>query len=106
MANDVARFMYQHKIGTATLGGHGLGGKIALAAACHHMDKTTGYFGLATTPMDQYYFEAARELRKYVQVAKGLNLSRGYSAIAHDLKNEISCPKWREIFLGNLNRSG
>ena len=32
----VARFMYEHKISSATLGGHGIGGKIALAAACYH----------------------------------------------------------------------
>lgn len=25
MANDVARYMYKHKISTATLAGHGLG---------------------------------------------------------------------------------
>jgi pimeloyl-ACP methyl ester carboxylesterase len=53
--DDVARFMYEHKISMATLGGHGIGGKVALAAACYHYDKVTGYFGLETTPMDQYY---------------------------------------------------
>lgn len=58
--DDIARFMYEHQISMATLGGHGLGGKIALAAASHNMNKTTGYFGIATTPMNQYYFEAAR----------------------------------------------
>lgn len=44
----------------ATLGGHGLGGKIALAAACYNLNKTTGYFGIDLTPMNQYYFESAR----------------------------------------------
>lgn len=58
--DDVARFMYEHEITTATLGGHGAGGKVALATACYHMNRTTGYFGIATTPMDQYYFEATR----------------------------------------------
>jgi pimeloyl-ACP methyl ester carboxylesterase len=28
--------MYTNKISMATLGGHGIGGKIALAAACYH----------------------------------------------------------------------
>lgn len=41
-ANDVVRFMYQNKISTATLGGHGIGGKIALAAGCYHIDRVTG----------------------------------------------------------------
>lgn len=58
--DDVARFMYEHQISMATLGGHGLGGKIALATACYHLTRTTGYFGIASTPMNQYYFEAAR----------------------------------------------
>lgn len=59
-SDDVARFMYEHQISMATLGGHGLGGKIALACASYNLNKTTGYFGIASTPMNQYYFEAAR----------------------------------------------
>lgn len=35
-ANDIARFMYNNHISMATLAGHGIGGKIALAAACYH----------------------------------------------------------------------
>ena len=58
--DDVARFMYEHQISMATLGGHGLGAKIALAAASFNMSKTTGYFGINSSPMDQFYFEAAR----------------------------------------------
>lgn len=52
--------MYEHQISMATLGGHGLGAKIALAAASYNMSKTTGYFGISSSPMNQYYFEAAR----------------------------------------------
>lgn len=55
-ANDILRFMYNNGISMATLGGHGLGGKIALSAACHHFDKVTGYFGIDTVPTNQYYF--------------------------------------------------
>lgn len=53
--DDVARFMYDNQISMATLGGHGLGGKIALATACYHLNRTTGYFGIASTPMNQFY---------------------------------------------------
>lgn len=45
MANDVLRFMYEHKISTATIGGHGLGAKVALASACYHSSYFTGFFG-------------------------------------------------------------
>ncbi len=55
-SDDVARFMYEQQISMATFGGHGLGGKIALAAASYNLNKTTGYFGIASSPMNQYYF--------------------------------------------------
>lgn len=41
-ANDVARFMYENKISTATLAGHGLGAKVALAMGCYHSERVTG----------------------------------------------------------------
>lgn len=53
--DDIMRFMYDHKISMATLAGHGVGGKIALAAACYHYDKVTGYCGIDTTPMNHFY---------------------------------------------------
>ena len=58
--------MYTNKISMATLGGHGIGGKIALAAACYHNEKVTGLVGVDTVPYDQYYFEPYQELRSYV----------------------------------------
>ena len=42
-ANDILRFMYQHKISMATLGGHGIGGKIALATGCYHSERSSVY---------------------------------------------------------------
>ena len=56
--DDVARFMYENKISMATLGGHGVGGKVALAAACYHYEHVTGYFGIDTSPMNQYYHQS------------------------------------------------
>lgn len=48
--------MYEHRISMATLAGHGLGGKVALAAACYHYDRVTGVCAFDTTPHNQYYF--------------------------------------------------
>lgn len=90
--------MYEHKISTATLGGHGLGGKVALAAACYHYDKVTGYFGLDTTPMNQFYHEAFGELRGYLNTLSTLNTKRGFNSISNELKSTILCPKWRSLF--------
>jgi len=67
LANDVVRFMYENKISTATLGGHGIGGKIALAAGCFHNERFTGYFGIDTAPLDHRYFESFKEFKGYVE---------------------------------------
>ena len=36
--------MYENKISTATLGGHGTGVKLALATGCFHADRVTGFY--------------------------------------------------------------
>jgi len=52
MAGDVVRFMYENKISMATLGGHGWGGKLALAVGCYYPERVTGVFGLDSLPID------------------------------------------------------
>jgi pimeloyl-ACP methyl ester carboxylesterase len=94
--------MYDNKISMATLGGHGLGGKIALATACYHHERVTGYFGLDSTPMNQFYHESFTELRKCFGLLSSLNINRAYSAIVNALKDTVICPKWRTMFLNNL----
>lgn len=101
-ANDIARFMYTHRISMATLAGHGLGGKIALATACYHSEKVTGYIGLDSVPTNQYYFEPFHELRGYVKNMRDISLSRPFTSISYDLKQKIKCPKWRGIFESNV----
>jgi len=61
--DDIMRFMYEHKISMATLAGHGVGGKVALAAACYNYDKVTGYCGIDTSPLNHFYHEPVKELR-------------------------------------------
>jgi len=52
--------MYQNKISTATLAGHGYGGKLALATGCYHFDRVSGVYAIETSPMDHRYHEALR----------------------------------------------
>lgn len=101
-ANDVLRFMYSNRISMATLAGHGLGGKIALATACYHHEKVTGYFGFDTVPTNQYFFEPFHELRGYVGNLRDIALNRPFTSIAYDLKQKIQCPKWRALFESNI----
>ena len=94
--------MYEQKISMATLGGHGIGAKIALAAACYHFDHVTGYFGLDSSPMNQFYHEAFAEMRNCFGLLNNFNINRSYGAIVNELKHTVICPKWRSIFLNNL----
>jgi len=81
MANDVVRFMYKNKPSTASIGGHGIGGKVALAAACYHSDYFTGYFGLDYTPVDYKNYEAFGEVKGYLNAVKNLDLMRNKAHI-------------------------
>ena len=101
-ANDILRFMYEHKISMATLAGHGLGGKVALATGCYHFDKITGICTFDTTPTNQYYFQPFHEIRDYINELKNINLHRPFGSISHDLKRIISCPKFRSLMENNL----
>jgi len=95
MTGDVLRFMYDHRISTATFGGHGFGGKLALAFGCYHAERTTGVFNLDTVPMDHRYHEAFVEFRNYIEKLRGLNRKGGIKDAEIYLKNQIECPKWR-----------
>ena len=58
------RFMYENKISTATLGGHGIGAKLALATGCYNPERVTGIcinlgvFNLDGGPLDHRYYES------------------------------------------------
>lgn len=106
MADDVARFMWEHKISTATLAGHGVGGKLALAVGCYHAERVTGIMALDTAPLNQHFIESYQEMNQYLSTLRGINLHRSLSSIHSDLKKHIKCPKWRDIFEDNLARAG
>lgn len=74
MANDVARFMWENKISTATLGGHGFGGKLALATGCYHHTRVTGVINVDTAPMDHRYNEAFREFKDNIKKVRDFDV--------------------------------
>jgi len=74
MANDVVRFMYEHKISTATLGGHGFGGKLALAAGCYHHNRVTGVINVDIGPLDHRFHEPFVEFKNYINKLKTIDL--------------------------------
>ena len=51
--------MYENKIASATVGGHGLGAKTALLTSCYKPELVTGFFGLDYSPLNYQYHEFA-----------------------------------------------
>lgn len=96
--------MYENQISTATLGGHGIGGKIALAAGCYYPERITGYIGLDTAPLDHRYHESYKELKNYVIALKTVNLTANIKEIENDVKAIVKDPYWRKLFIGNLQK--
>lgn len=96
---DIVRFMDSKQITMATLGGHGFGAKVALATAINNMDRCTGVINLEGGPLDHRFHEAYLELASYVEIAKGLDVSKMDVAQATKVLNDkISCNKWAKIF--------
>ena len=55
--------------------------------------------------MNHFYHEPVRELRQYLDFLKGMDLARPFSSISHEMKKNVACPKWRQVFESCLDRS-
>ena len=75
VANDVLRYMWENKLSTATLAGHGYGAKVAMATGCYYSERSTGVIAVDYSPMDLRYHEAYRELKGYVNQLTHFNLN-------------------------------
>lgn len=76
MSNDVVRFMDEHKITMATIGGHGFGAKVATATAINHHNRFTGVMCLDGGPLDHRYYEAYQELAQYVEDVRNIGIEK------------------------------
>lgn len=75
MASDVHRFMHENKIGSATLGGHGFGARLALLTGCYHSDYVTGFFGFDYSPMEYKNFDFIKQYRETLKAINEMDLS-------------------------------
>jgi len=82
MGHDIVRFMDEHKITLATIGGHGFGAKVATATACANTNRFTGVICLEGGPLDHKYYEAYQELQQYVEIARNLKIENMTSSDA------------------------
>ena len=99
ISNDITRFMDKNKLTMATMGGHGFGAKVALAAAINNMDRCTGVINLEGGPLDHRYYEAYQELKGYVETVRDFNISKADMASATKFITEnVTCKKWAKIF--------
>ena len=74
MSNDIVRFMDDHRITMATIGGHGFGAKVATATAINNINRFTGVMCLDGGPLDHRYYESYQELASYIEKAHKLNI--------------------------------
>jgi|APCry1669189241_1035207.scaffolds.fasta_scaffold244546_1 pimeloyl-ACP methyl ester carboxylesterase len=81
MAADVLRYMWENKLSTATLAGHGIGGRIALATGCYYPERSTGAFVVDASPMDIRYHEAFKEVRTYIERLSKVDMGKGRAEV-------------------------
>lgn len=98
MAADVERFMYQNKISTTTIGGHGLGAKLALAFACYNSAKTTGFFGFDYSPLDYRPFAVYQRLWNYIEALHKIDLKLGLKKVYQLIDKIVPEKEWNEVF--------
>ena len=68
--------MYENKIGSATLGGHGLGAKFSLLLGCYRPELVTGFFGLNYSPLNYRYHSFAQEQKKILSSLSEMDLKK------------------------------
>lgn len=103
MSNDIVRFMDEHRITMATIGGHGFGAKVATATAINNLNRFTGVINLEGGPLDHRYYEAYQELASYIEAAHNLNISTlNPTDAVKRIYEVIHDPKWRHIFIQNI----
>jgi pimeloyl-ACP methyl ester carboxylesterase len=107
LANIVERFMWENKMSTATLGGHGFGAKHAMVLGCHHSEVVTGIVAIDYTPMDYSKFDVTFRLKTAIQALseitadmKAGKMTRG--KINQYIEKHVEHPKMQALFKQNV----
>lgn len=103
MSSDIVRFMDEHKITLATIGGHGFGAKVAAATAIGNHNRFTGVINLDGGPIDHRYYEAYQELAHYIEAVRNLKIETlSANEAIKKVHERVAHPKWRSIILQNI----
>jgi len=95
LVDDIERFMYLHKLTSATIGGHGFGAKNALLAGCYKPNLVTGILAMDWAPQNYHYFRAGHSLKSNLDVLKSFgNIENmNFEQFKNSIKKEIQCFK-------------
>lgn len=106
VADDVARFMDEKQLTTATVGGHGYGAKIACAFGTTFLEKTSGVMCIEGGPIDQSYHPAWNQVREYIKQANKIaKNTTNINDVSRKLDKVIVNKRWNKIFKDNLIES-
>lgn len=102
---DIERFMFQHKITMATLGGHGFGAKNAMVVGTFRPELVTGIFAYNYAPQDYTYFRPAATLREVAKKLADLD-GKPFSKQTFDkiVEGTVQCKKTQKILQQNLKQ--
>lgn len=104
MANDIIRYMDENNITMATIGGHGFGAKVAIAAASQNLERFTGVMCLDGGPINHKYHEVYNELEDYVKYFAKHDITKmQLQDVQKHIDIAIDDPNWNKIFKQNVN---
>lgn len=107
IAGDLERFMYNHKITMATVGGHGLGAKNALLAGTYKSHLITGVLAFDYAPQDYKYFEIAHSYNAIVKGLKDISLDGvSKSSINEQIDQLVQNPKLNRLIKACVKQIG
>lgn len=107
IAGDIERFMYNHKLTSATLGGHGLGAKNAMLAATYKSHLVTGVLAFDYAPQDYKYFELAHTYKAIVDGLKDVQLDGvARQQILNKIDEHVQSPKLNTLIKNAVRQTG
>lgn len=107
IAEDVERFMYNHKITMATVGGHGLGAKNALLTGTYKSHLVTGILAFDYAPQDYKYFEIKHTYKAIIDQLKELNLDNvNKQHVLNRIDQVVQNPKLNQLIKNSIKQTG
>ena len=106
-ANAVERFMWQNKISTATMSGHGFGARTALLMGCYRSEMVTGVAAFDYTPTDYTNFDVVWRLKTALKALDQItdDMSKGKmnrTQINKYIEDNVLHPKMQALFKQNV----